>query len=521
MSGSGKRTNPVLFLASAILCLGAGFAVTQTSDEPSSIQVSALPEVLSFAEKLPGQNLSDSRADLADDSAGSADSKDSITESSTQPDLSEVPAASEPAGTSESPADEEPSDQNLSADDQSVHDQSAHEENQPAREDPASALPSEIPADQSSASPSEASAESGDSWFVHEFSPEASSGTWTYLDEHWYLVTDAGTYRGWLYDPDGHIYYFDPDDGTMTTGWIELDGQIYYFDLDGIMQTGIHIIDGTEYHFRPDGTLKGYIDLTPTPAPQASPADASSVNASGNTSAESVDPEDASSQNSAAEQPSISEQPDQTTAVLTDGSNTLPRYVALTFDDGPGSYTERLLDILEQNNAKATFFMVGEELQYHKELLPRMEALGCELGNHTWSHANLTELDFDGISQEIGRTNELIYEAVGHDATVIRPPYGAIDSNVRASLAAPMILWSVDTLDWESKDVEMIIETTFENITPGSIILMHDIYETSVDAAEILIPELKSIGYEFVTVHELAALYNQELHAGVAYGSMN
>ena len=536
MPGSGKRTNPVLFLASAILCLGAGFLVTQSSDEPSSITVSALPEVLSFAENFPGQNLSADRVELSDNSAESKEinpeelnseelnsvelnSEEIVSEGvssgdSVQPDLS-----SDSQKTAEGADNSSPEASNTSADGSSdtASDETSGE---------VSDEPSDVASEGTSTDSAEAAANSANSWFVHDFSPEASTGTWTYLDDHWYLVLSEGTYRGWLYDPDGHIYYFGPDDGIMKTGWNEIDGQIYYFDLDGIMQTGIHILDGTEYHFRPDGTLKGYINLTPTPAPDGGPEitgsspDGPENNSAGNSSLENNSSGNSSPADSSPDQPEISAQPAQTAAVSTDGSLSVTKYVALTFDDGPSSYTDRLLDILEQNNARATFFMVGEEIQYHKELLPRMESLGCELGNHTWSHANLTELDFDGILEEIGRTNSLINEAVGHDATVIRPPYGAIDDNVRASLASPMILWSVDTLDWDSKDVESIIRTTFEEVREGSIILMHDIYETSVDAAEILIPEMKNIGYEFVTVHELAAMYGQTLHAGIAYGSM-
>ena len=196
------------------------------------------------------------------------------------------------------------------------------------------------------------------------------------------------------------------------------------------------------------------------------------------------------------------------------------KYIALTFDDGPSSFTDRLLDCLEANNAKATFFMVGKEIEYFSDQVKRMETLGCELGNHTYSHTDLATLAPEDMSAEIAGVDELLTELTGHGATVVRPPYGSVNSSVKETVGTPMILWSIDTLDWESQDPQKIVDTTLSQVEDGSIILMHDIFSTTVDAAEILIPQLKKQGYEMVTVHELAKRNGIQLGTGTTYSDL-
>ena len=191
--------------------------------------------------------------------------------------------------------------------------------------------------------------------------------------------------------------------------------------------------------------------------------------------------------------------------------------MALTFDDGPSSFTDRLLDCLEKNKAKATFFMVGKEIEYFSEEVKRMQKLGCELGNHTYSHADLTSLSPEEMTAEIAGVDNLLAELTGQGASVVRPPYGSVNDSVKSTVGTPMILWSIDTLDWESQDPDKIVETTVSQVEDGSVILMHDIFSTSVDAAEILIPRLKKEGYEFVTVHELAKKNGIKLSTGTTY----
>ena len=198
-----------------------------------------------------------------------------------------------------------------------------------------------------------------------------------------------------------------------------------------------------------------------------------------------------------------------------------PGYIALTFDDGPSSFTDRLLDCLEENNAKATFFMVGTEIASFPDEVKRMKKLGCELGNHTYDHKDLATLSSDEISSEIARVDEQLVNLTGEGASVVRPPFGCKNETLEKQTGMFWIFWDVDTLDWKSKNVQSVENIVQREVKDGSIILMHDIFSTSVDAAEILIPQLIEEGYQLVTVHELASLHQTELSTGVTYGEFN
>lgn len=194
--------------------------------------------------------------------------------------------------------------------------------------------------------------------------------------------------------------------------------------------------------------------------------------------------------------------------------------IALTFDDGPRpGPTARILNQLEAYNARATFFVVGEFAAGQGALLNRMRAINCQIGNHTYSHPNLTTLSASGISSEITRTANIVYNATGTYPTVVRPPYGARNATVSKAANAPLILWSVDTLDWQTRNTQMIVDHVLNTVRDGDIVLMHDLYDTTAAAAEILIPELIARGYQLVTVSELATYRNTTLVSGNAYNS--
>lgn len=137
--------------------------------------------------------------------------------------------------------------------------------------------------------------------------------------------------------------------------------------------------------------------------------------------------------------------------------------IALTFDDGPSDFTDRLLDCLEANNAKATFFLVGQEIEYFQEPLSRMEELGCEIGNHSFDHADLATLSAEDVTSQLSRTDEEIQNLVGHSATVVRPPYGSFNDTVAGIAARPLIMWSVDTLDWETQNADSTVQNVMDN----------------------------------------------------------
>ena len=193
--------------------------------------------------------------------------------------------------------------------------------------------------------------------------------------------------------------------------------------------------------------------------------------------------------------------------------------VALTFDDGPGPYTDRLLKCLKNNRAAATFFLVGTSIANYPDTIQQMAKQGCEIGNHTWDHASLSSLNGSSIQSEISSTNAQIRALTGHNATLVRPPYGAYNSNVQINAGAPLILWSIDTLDWKTRNAQNTINVVMNEVKDGSIILMHDIHSPSVDAAEVLIPKLIASGYQLVTVSELAKYRSVAMYRGGVYNA--
>ena len=178
--------------------------------------------------------------------------------------------------------------------------------------------------------------------------------------------------------------------------------------------------------------------------------------------------------------------------------------VALTFDDGPSpKYTPLLLDGLKERNVRATFFLLGQNVKENQELVQRMQAEGHLLGNHTYNHVQLNKIPETTARQEILKTNNEIYEATGKYPEYMRPPYGAWKKNMELCVEMLPVFWDIDTLDWKSQNVDAILKAAGEEPEDGSIILMHDEYQTSVEAALLLVDRLKEKGYEFVTVDEL------------------
>ena len=194
--------------------------------------------------------------------------------------------------------------------------------------------------------------------------------------------------------------------------------------------------------------------------------------------------------------------------------------IALTFDDGPNArYTPILLDGLKKRNIRASFFLIGENIEGNEDILLQMRKDGHLIGNHTWDHASLSSLNGSSIQSEIKSTNAQIRALTGHNATLVRPPYGAYNSNVQINAGAPLILWSIDTLDWKTRNAKNTINVVMNEVKDGSIILMHDIHSPSVDAAEVLIPKLIASGYQLVTVSELAKYRSVAMYSGGVYNA--
>ena len=193
--------------------------------------------------------------------------------------------------------------------------------------------------------------------------------------------------------------------------------------------------------------------------------------------------------------------------------------VALTYDDGPAGRTGELLDILEENKAHATFFLIGQNINdENAHLLKRMIDIGSEIGNHSWSHPDLSTLEEEMIKQQVEDTNGRVLAVTGVSAPMImRLPYGAVNSKVREVVGMPLIFWNIDTLDWKYRDEQTIVDNVMNVVKDGDIILMHDIHDETIEAAKILIPTLQEAGYQLVTVSELADLRGVTLESGVGY----
>ena len=201
----------------------------------------------------------------------------------------------------------------------------------------------------------------------------------------------------------------------------------------------------------------------------------------------------------------------------------LPRVmVALTFDDGPSPYTNQILDLLEQHDARATFFVLGYRIQGGRNTLIRAADMGSEVAGHSWNHARLANLSDADIAEQILSTSRAIELVTGTRVNIYRPPFGQTNERVRrvsAELGYAIINWTVDPLDWRYRDADVLYEHIKNYVSDGDIILLHDIYASTVGAVERAIPWLIAQGYELVTVSELLAYRYGEIEPGRIYGN--
>lgn len=194
------------------------------------------------------------------------------------------------------------------------------------------------------------------------------------------------------------------------------------------------------------------------------------------------------------------------------------KVIALTYDDGPGAHTGRLLDILHNNQAKATFYVIGRQVPAHANLIKRMIAEQHEIGNHTWDHPNLSKMTVPQVEKQLADTTNAIKNAEPQaQVRTVRPPYGAYSQGVLDVMARhglSNVMWSVDTRDWADRKADIVCNRAVTGAQPGAIILLHDIHGSSVDATPCIIDGLKKAGYKFVTVSEL---FGGQLKPGLTY----
>ena len=344
---------------------------------------------------------------------------------------------------------------------------------------------------------------------------------WIQSENAWYYLNEDGIMQtGWISLEDG-VYYCDGK-GVRVSGWLEDNGNKYYLDENGLRQNGWVTVNDTQYFFNPDGILTtGWV----TDENGTYYLNSDSKKTSGWLELDnkkyyfSGDGRLQTGWQVIGKQAYFFNTANGELTSLTNSAN--GKKIALTFDDGPGPYTDRLLSILSSNNAKATFFVLGENISAYPEVIRKMEANGNLIGNHSYNHARLTGLDAAGISAQINDTNAALTAVLGHATGILRPPYGSYNDFVLQNSGMASILWSIDTLDWKTKNAAASVLTVLNSVQNGDIILFHDIHSPSVDAIEILLPTLKDMGYEMVTVADLATSKGISLEVGKSYSAFH
>lgn len=193
--------------------------------------------------------------------------------------------------------------------------------------------------------------------------------------------------------------------------------------------------------------------------------------------------------------------PGEGIAAVDDGDRKL---AALTFDDGPHPvYTAKLLDGLKERGVHATFFVIGKNIPGNEELIRRMDEEGHLIGNHTYNHVKICDMSGEAACEEVERTSALVQEITGKNTEFVRPPFGAWNKQMECSFVMIPVLWDVDPLDWTTKNTELVVQRVLGEVGGGDIILLHDWYDSSVEAALRIVDEMQAQGYEFVTVDHL------------------
>lgn len=221
------------------------------------------------------------------------------------------------------------------------------------------------------------------------------------------------------------------------------------------------------------------------------------------------------------EEQDTNEYQEKLTTVLEEGKKVDPNrpMVALTFDDGPHpTKTAEVIDILNQYGVKATFFDIGNLMEQYPETLKLEVESGCDVGGHTYSHVNLNELSQEEIINEVTRMEDAFREITGKELQYIRPTYGNANALVRNTVNRPLINWTIDSRDWETRDTDKILEEIYQTDDfDGKIIILHVIYDSTLEAIKKLVPDLIQRGYQLVTISEMAEAKGISLKNGKVY----
>lgn len=315
----------------------------------------------------------------------------------------------------------------------------------------------------------------------------------------YYFDENSGRmFTGW-HTIDGYRYYFCKSNGHMLKGWHTLGGYKYYFSKkSGHMLKGWHTLGGYEYYFcKKNGhMLKGWHTLG--------------------------DYKYYFSKKNGHMLKGLHKLGDNVYTFNDKGRLIRTVYaskksVCLTYDDGPSDNTASILNTLKSNGALATFFVVGERVSWYPDSIKSMSGMGCQIGNHSYTHPYYSNLSSDQIKSQIKKCNSAVKDYAGVKPTVCRTPGGGQSSAIKSAVGMPIILWSIDTLDWKVRNADSVYSNALSNVKDGSVILMHDLYASTAEATKRIVPALKNKGFQMVTVEEMVLLKGITLKNGCVY----
>ena len=302
--------------------------------------------------------------------------------------------------------------------------------------------------------------------------------------------------QGLIRDENGHLFYYK-DGVKIKNTWKAVNGSKYYFGKSGKAYVGKRKVGKATYYFAVNGKRKTGWRTINGKKYYFSPKNGKMVTGKKTISHYLC---------------YFSEK-----GVLLRKIDKNKKMVALTYDDGPSIYTPRILKTLKENNSVATFFVVGNRVPMYSDTVKKAYDMGCEIGNHTYEHKSLPNLSETEVKRQISKTNKEVKKAIGEKPVIMRPTGGATNTNIKKWVGMPSIIWSVDTLDWKTRNADSTRRAVLNRVKDGDIVLMHDLYSATATASETIIPELVRRGYQLVTVSELAECRGGMKETGAYY----
>lgn len=302
--------------------------------------------------------------------------------------------------------------------------------------------------------------------------------------------------QGLIRDENGHLFYYK-DGVKLKNTWKTVNGSKYYFGKRGKAYVGKRKVGKATYYFADNGKRKAGWRTINGKKYYFAPKNGKMVTGKKTISHYLC---------------YFSEK-----GVLLRKIDKNKKMVALTYDDGPSIYTPRVLKTLKENNAVATFFVVGNRVPTYSDTVKKAHDMGCEIGNHTYEHKNLTRVSEAEVKRQITKTNRNVKKVTGQAPVIVRPTGGATNANVKQWVGMPSIIWSIDTLDWKTRNAGSTKKAVLDHVKDGDIVLMHDLYSATASASETIIPELVKRGYQLVTVSELAECRGGMKETGAYY----